>query len=787
VSQFDKLEISFQVVGSAATDMQWPYDPAPPNGVPSGTGISVDAIFTDPMGRQFAQPAFYSEVFLDEVRDGRDWHLPTGTFEWRVRFTPNLAGVWSYRLTATDRSGSAESGSYHFNVDPSARKGFLRVSEQDTRYFEFDDRSMFHGMGFEFNEYPDFLGNPTTEGTAKFADLKKYGANFTRVWIGSVYGSAWPYWIGGRNQYGGYLPHTGLEPVRDPASGETRFAMQLDYEPEGDVGWFDACRMQFWNGSREESVKPHTTYRIRVQYRGTGITGPRRSTSPSYGLVAKIGGWFPDCYEPGTSTVVTTYGGDTSGYGYVEGTWYSGSNNFLPRIYLGLENVHQGTAWVQSVSLREDLGGGSFGPEMMTKPSMELERYIAEERAYALDKFVELAERNDVYLKLVLMEKGDTIYYKLDDNGEFVTSGDNQDGFYGLGRAMNKTRWLQQMWWRYAQARWGYSPNIHSWELTNEGDPFLASHYELADELGKFMHCRVFGVEPGAGDAAKCQLAHPNAHLVTTSLWHSFPAQQFWMNGKYPNLDYADVHAYVSTSFAPLSEREAMQWDAAYYHTWHSEYLAGAQPGMPIVRGEAGLDSPTLQSPTAIGVNRDVTGVWLHNYLWSGLHSGGLHEIYWWNDHIWDATADRRRAYNAVQGFLADVPLNAGGYADWGGTVSNPALRVVGQKNVARGALHVWVQNRQHTWKNVVDGLAITSQSGEIVVPGFTPGGTYAVQRWDTGFPGGLAESTNVTADAAGALRITVSSLGSDTAFKIPGSPETPPPPRVPTNVRIVR
>jgi hypothetical protein len=97
------------------------------------------------------------------------------------------------------------------------------------------------------------------------------------------------------------------------------------------------------------------------------------------------------------------------------------------------------------------------------------------------------------------------------------------------------------------------------------------------------------------------------------------------------------------------------------------------------------------------------------------------------------------------------------------------------------------VQNRQHTWKNVVDGLAITSQSGEIVVPGFTPGGTYAVQRWDTGFPGGLAESTNVTADAAGALRITVSSLGSDTAFKIPGAPETPPPPRVPTNVRIVR
>ena len=95
-------------------------------------------------------------------------------------------------------------------------------------------------------------------------------------------------------------------------------------------------------------------------------------------------------------------------------------------------------------------------------------------------------------------------------------------------------------------------------------DPWLAAHYELADEFGKFMHCRAFGVEPGPGDGAACSLPHPNAHMVTTSFWHSFPAVQFWMNSKYPNVDYADVHAYVSTSYAPLADGAWALRDAAF-------------------------------------------------------------------------------------------------------------------------------------------------------------------------------------------------------------------------------
>jgi hypothetical protein len=264
--------------------------------------------------------------------------------------------------------------------------------------------------------------------------------------------------------------------------------------------------------------------------------------------------------------------------------------------------------------------------------------------------------------------------------------------------------------------------------------------------------------------------------MVTTSFWKGFPAREFWSNALYPNVDYADVHAYVSTSAAPFAERQLMQHDAALYHAWHSEYFGSMRIRKPIVRGEAGLDSPDEQSETVLGLDRDSTGVWLHNFLWAGLDSGALHELYWWKSHVWANPAGIIRMYGAVSRFLSDVPLNKGGYVDWGGTVSNPSLRVVGQKNTATGSLHLWVQNRAHTWKNAVSGVVVPPISGSIVVPGFTPGTTYALERWDTHAPGGrVASVEQVVCDSTGRLTIRVAALSADVAFKIrPGHVSVP-------------
>ena len=150
------------------------------------------------------------------------------------------------------------------------------------------------------------------------------------MWISSIFGSAWNPYVGARNQYGGYLPRTGLVPFIDRDAEHTILAMRLDYESAGDSGWFDACR-SLWSDD-PEAVRPNTRYKIRVTYRGIGIEGPRRSGFP-HGLVVKSGAPPQQCAESRAGTPVTNYGLNNESWGYIEGSWISGERNFLPRLF----------------------------------------------------------------------------------------------------------------------------------------------------------------------------------------------------------------------------------------------------------------------------------------------------------------------------------------------------------------------------------------------------------------------------------------------------------------------
>ena len=141
-------------------------------------------MFTDPSGREYAQPAFLYQRFEDDVRNGRDWHYPTSDFNWKVRFSPNAVGTWKYRIVVQDRTGSAETQLRTFSVEPSSNHGFVRVSRADSRYFEFDDGTFFTGLGFQF---PEYLEDPVTRGGPAYRQLGNNGINFVRLWISSLY------------------------------------------------------------------------------------------------------------------------------------------------------------------------------------------------------------------------------------------------------------------------------------------------------------------------------------------------------------------------------------------------------------------------------------------------------------------------------------------------------------------------------------------------------------------------------------------------------------------------
>jgi hypothetical protein len=792
VPEYEKFEITFQIETTAAGNLQFPYDPNPPHGMdltyPKHQGISVDALFLPPgqtdWNDAYQQPAFYYKHFDDRIKknrdgDDREWYYPTGQFSWKVRFSPNQPGTWQFKLKARDASGYTETTPQTFAVVNSSSRGFIKVSATDPRYFEFDDGTTFHAMGFAYGPNGPPLDDPILNSQGDLRTYQENNINLVRMWISGMYGVAWNHYLGGRNIYDGYLPRAALVPFYDPIADRATMTMLIDYEPEGDTGWFDGCRFEFWNDP--EAVKQNTTYRIRIRYRGRDITGPRNTAFPNYGFVGKMGGWYPDCYEPGTGTLVTQYGLNNSDWGYIEGVWNSGSNNFLPRLYLALENATGGEVYVDSVSLQEALGNGQYGPEIMIEPSMEYELYFSQEESYTLDKFIELAEQHGVYVKLVLMDKNDNMYYKIEDNGDFVIAGeDNLDGFYGVGRTVNKTRWLQQAWWRYLQARWGYSPNIHSWELTNEGDPFNDNHYAQVDELGKFMHCRVFDVPVGSGDGDRCAYDHPNDHLVTTSFWHSFPGEQFWGNPNYPNVDYADVHAYISTGWKNDPSYES---DSAKFHLDYSAdvrsnidwYTAqNNMPTKPVIRGETGIDFIGYQDEQP-DLALDTQGVWLHNFLWSTLDAGALTELYWWTYNIRhspgpDGQPGLYEIYGNFYDFVGAIPLNNGHYQDAAVTVSNPTLRVAGQKDLVDGRAHLWIQNKQHTWRNVVDGVSIAPVSGSVTIPGFQAGQTYNVQWWDTFSSAAsqrITRTETVIAQPDGDIVLNISNLVNDRAVEI--------------------
>jgi hypothetical protein len=164
----------------------------------------------------------------------------------------------------------------------------------------------------------------------------------------------------------------------------------------------------------------------------------------------------------------------------------------------------------------------------------------------------------------------------------------------------------------------------------------------------------------------------------------------------------------------------------------------------------------------------------LHNFLWAGLDSGGLYELYWWRSHIWGPQADLRGAYRLVDAFLSQLDLNKGGYSDWAGTVSAPALRVVGQKHVKAGRLHLWIQNTGHTWKAVVDGAAIEPVAGAVRVPGFSAGGAYTADWWDTWSVARNVRTERIVADPSGVLVLDVPPLATDVAVSVTPFASTP-------------
>jgi hypothetical protein len=136
-----------------------PYDPEE---------IDVRAVFTSPAAQQWTINGFFDNY--------------NSASKWKVRFSPNETGTWTYRLIATDIGGTDSSDASIFEATSSGYHGWIRVSPDNPRYLMHDDGTSFYGVGVY---YPWGVNN----GTGGLGKFTTYGMNIFGYWNSTYDGS----------------------------------------------------------------------------------------------------------------------------------------------------------------------------------------------------------------------------------------------------------------------------------------------------------------------------------------------------------------------------------------------------------------------------------------------------------------------------------------------------------------------------------------------------------------------------------------------------------------------
>ena len=757
VPLYGKFEVVFAIEDTVASNLQFPYDPDPPPGVEGRAGITVDGLFLPPgesdWFKALVQPAFLYQPYLYEDLGGHDWIYPDGEPVWLLRFAAQRPGTWRYRIRAQDASNCpraaavcaewAESTEATFAVQETSNgnPGFVGVSSRDARYFEFSDGQPFIGVGHG----TDF--SSLVDARRKLARFSESGINFVRVWMSASV-------IFGRGYYfQQWDPWSHSRPTTDEVADGSDFSARLDSD--------NPC-MFYWQGDAWPAFEADKTYSVRVRAKLVGVAGPEAGGQPS-GLAVTFNRWWDDICASENVMAYLTQDADghprtdsgTQDWHWFEGQFTNTEGRFVAghvaHLVIGLVDTTEGEVYLDEITIGEDLGGGRLGPNIVGKGRFNYHTYFDQGASWFWDQIVDEAAAQHVYLKLVTMDKNDGVFNQINLDGTYDADLDVFDWNENFhAQPGTRVRRLHEYYWRYLIARWGYATAVHSWELLNEGAPDCGGvHMQQAQAFTDYMRTH-----------------DPNQHLTATSFWAGHPDCYYGRDAPFTPA-YADVHAYVTvdgegTGWLDVDARDLVAWREAY----GAELRATTD--MPVVWGEFGIASEdNTDGGEDPRLMLDTEGVWLHNQTWSWLDPNALHTLYWYGDSL--EGNDLYAVYRPFRDFMEGIPLTNGHYEDVAATVSNPGLRVVGQRDARGLAAHFWVQNKGHTWWNVVQGTLLPPQSGSISLSGLQPG-TFVVERWDTGL-GRREERWSVEVDGSGELVIDQGELVSDTAYKVTFDP----------------
>ena len=179
VPQFRKLELGF----SLKRDYDNPYDPRV---------VDVQGHFTGPDGQTIHVPGFIYQAYeRTQTPEGYEKLIPVGHTSWKVRFAPRLQGKYTYTVTVRDALGETRSDPGSFvataPVDP---RGYVRISKQDPRCFEYDNGEYLFPTGINMRDGGDQAEQQkgSYDFDAYFKLFREHGLNFVRTWMCAWWG-----------------------------------------------------------------------------------------------------------------------------------------------------------------------------------------------------------------------------------------------------------------------------------------------------------------------------------------------------------------------------------------------------------------------------------------------------------------------------------------------------------------------------------------------------------------------------------------------------------------------
>ncbi|MFC1582164.1 DUF5060 domain-containing protein [Planctomycetota bacterium] len=118
IGQYEKLELNLAL--TFTDEYTNPFDP---------DEIDMRGVFTSPTAAEWTVPAFW---------DG---------LAWKIRFAADETGEWTCRVEADTMTENRVSTDQTFTVNPSGLNGWIRVSDDDLHFLEYDSGESFLGRG----------------------------------------------------------------------------------------------------------------------------------------------------------------------------------------------------------------------------------------------------------------------------------------------------------------------------------------------------------------------------------------------------------------------------------------------------------------------------------------------------------------------------------------------------------------------------------------------------------------------------------------------------------------